>query len=109
MAKRQTKDLLFDVLTPLGFRVYVSRSYWNIIVSVKHPVMSGHEKEVQRTLQSPDEIRRSRKDAAIYLFYRVQGKGRWTCAVSKKANGEGFLVTAYPTDSIKVGEKVWPK
>lgn len=109
MGRRAANDLLFDVLTPLGFRVRVSRSYWNIIISVKHPVMKGHEKEVKNTLQDPEEIRRSKTDASVYLFYKTQRKGRWVCAVSKLRNREGFLVTAYPTDSIKVGEKVWPK
>lgn len=109
MKSRATKDTLSDVLTPLGFQVRVSRSYWNVIVSVKHPVMAGHEKEVKSALQHPEEIRQSKTDSSIYLFYKTQRKGRWVCAVSKKLNGEGFLVTAYPTDKIKVGEKVWPK
>jgi hypothetical protein len=103
------KELLFDVLTPLGFHVRVSRSYWKTIVSIKHPVMEGHVEEVKRTLQHPEEIRRSKTDSAIYLFYGTLRKGRWVCAVSKKSNGEGFLVTAYPTNAIKIGEKIWPK
>ncbi len=36
-----TKDVLFEVMTPLGFRVRVTRGYWDLIVSVKHPVMAG--------------------------------------------------------------------
>ena len=107
--KKEGEDLLFDVLTPLDFRVRVTRSYWDVIVSVKHPVMAGHEKEVKNTLQNPDEIRRSKTDSSIFLFYKTQREGRWVCAVSKKANGAGFLITAYPTDSIKAGEKIWPK
>ena len=31
-------DLLFDVSTPLGFRVRVTRAYWELIVTVKPPV-----------------------------------------------------------------------
>ena len=102
-------DILFDVMTPLGFHVRVTRSYWKIIVSVKHPIMAGHEKDVKNALQNPEEIRRSKEDTSVYLFYKSKREGRWVCAVSKKMNGEGFLVTAYPTDSIKTGEKVWPK
>ena len=107
MEKR--KDILFDAATPLGFHVKVTRSYWQIIVSVKHPVMAGHEKDVKAALEYPEEIRKSRTDAAVYFFYKTQRKGRWVCAVSKKTNGEGFLITAYPTDSIKAGEKIWPR
>ena len=107
--KQKPKDILFDVETPLGFHVRVSRSYWQIIITIKHPTMAGHEKEVKSTLEHPEEIRRSKTDSAVYLFYKTQRKGRWVCAVSKKLNGEGFLITAYPTDVIKAGEKIWPK
>jgi hypothetical protein len=71
--------------------------------------MAGHEKEVKDALEHPEEIRRSKSDKAVYLFYKTERKGRWVCAVSKKLNEEGFLITAYPTDSIKAGEKIWPR
>ena len=102
-------DFLFNVMTPLGFHVHVTRSYWNVIVSVKHPSMAGHEKDVKESLQHPEEIRQSKEDRDVYLFYKTKRKGRWVCAVSKNMKGEGFLITAYPTDAIKTGEKIWPK
>ena len=102
-------ELLFDVLTPLGFRVRVTCAYWELIVTIKHPVMAGREQDVKETLQSPGEIRQSKSDAAVYLFYRAERVGRWVCAVAKRLNGDGFLVTAYPTDAVKEGERVWPK
>lgn len=101
--------LQFEVLTPLGFRVRVTNAYWTLIVSIKHPVMAGREKDVQDTLESPGEIRQSKNDPDVYLFYKPERIGRWVCAVTKRLNGEGFLITAYPTDSIKEGELVWPK
>ena len=100
---------MFDVLTPLGFHVRVTRAYWQIIITIKHPVMAGHEKKVKEVLENPEEIRRSKADSSVYLFYKIQRKDRWVCAVSKRLNGEGFLITAYPTDVIKAGEKIWPK
>jgi len=63
------KDFLFDVQTPIGFSVRVSRSWWQTIVTVKHPVMRGHEDEVRLVLEKPDEIRISRIDLKVYLFY----------------------------------------
>lgn len=62
------EDVLFEALTPLGFRVRVGRSYWHLIVTLKHPVMVGRELAVRRTLETPDEIRLSRRDSAVYLF-----------------------------------------
>jgi hypothetical protein len=31
------------------------------------------------------------------------------CAVSKQEGRTGFLITAYLTDAIKEGEKIWAK
>jgi hypothetical protein len=102
-------EILFEVLTPLGFRVRVSRAYWELIVTIKHPAMVGREKDVQVTLQQPSEIRQSKSDLAVYLFYKPERIGRWVCAVAKQLDGNGFLITAYPTDAIKEGELIWPK
>jgi len=75
----------------------------------KHPVMAGRESDVKETLERPDEIRLSRTDPAVHLFYRSERRGRWVCAVTKRPGEEGFLITAYPTDAIKEGVRVWPK
>ncbi|MBI4398656.1 MAG: DUF4258 domain-containing protein [Candidatus Omnitrophica bacterium] len=103
------EEVLFEVMTPLGFSVRTTRSYWQTITSIKHPAMLGHEIEVKNTLQYPEEIRQSKQDSSVYLFYKTWRANRWVCAVSKKVNGNGFLITAYPTDTIKTGEKIWPK
>jgi hypothetical protein len=95
-------DLLFEALTPLGFRVRVARAYWELIISIKHPVMAGREADVQETLINPDEIRLSRSDPAVYLFYKPERLGRWVCAVAKRLDGDGFLI-------IKEGKRIWPK
>jgi hypothetical protein len=100
-------ELLFDVVTPLGFRVHVTRAYWELIIGVKHPVMAGREDDVRETLRNPDAIRLSKSDSSVYLFYRSERIGRWVCAVAKGLNGDGFLVTAYPTDAIKEGVEIW--
>lgn len=102
-------DLLFEALTPLGFRVRVSRSYWQVIITIKHPVMAGREWDVKDTLENPSEVRSSQNDPAVYLFYSPERKGRWVCAVAKRLNGDGFLITTYPTDAIKEGRRIWPK
>lgn len=102
-------DILFEVFTPLGFRVHVTRRYWEVITTIKHPAMHGRAAEVQSILQNPDEVRRSRSDPAVLLFYRLESPQRWLCAVVRRLNTAGFLITTYPTDAIKVGEHVWSK
>ena len=31
------------------------------------------------------------------------------CAVARREDGSGFLITAYPTDAVKAGESVWTR
>jgi hypothetical protein len=71
-------DLFFTVLTPLGFQVHVTHAYWQRIVSIKHPTMTGREATVQETLRQPDDVPVSRSDANVYLFYRTERAGRWS-------------------------------
>ncbi len=100
--------LLFEIPTPLGFTVRCSHSYWAYIVGQKHPILAGREGEVQLALEYPKEVRRSRKDSEVFMFYRADSN-RWICAVVRRENGEGFLITAYRADAVKSGEIVWKK
>jgi hypothetical protein len=102
-------DLLLDALTPLGFRVRVTRQRWELITTAKHPVMAGRESLVRAALEAPDEVRQSRIDSQVLLFYKAEATRRWTCAVAKRAAEGAFLITAYPTDAIKEGVRIWPK
>jgi hypothetical protein len=101
--------MLFEVLTPLGVIVRVTRERWENVVTVKHPIMAGREGSVKLALEAPDEARQSRIDPEVLLFYKAEAPKRWTCAVIKRTDKEGFLVTAYPTDAIKEGVRIWPK
>jgi len=94
----------------LGFTVHVTKRYWQLIVDVKPPVMLGQEEGIKKALSDPDEIRQSRRDRGVYLFYMSERLGRWICAVARREKDvKGFLITAYPTDAIKEGEKIWPR
>jgi hypothetical protein len=101
--------ILFEVATPIGFSVHTTTEYWQFIVTIKHPIMLNRLADVQATLSDPDEIRLSKTDAQVYLFYRDDGTKRWVCAVVRRLNGEGFLITAYRTSAIKEGDLVWQK
>ena len=75
------EGLLFEVTTPLGFAASVSAKYWDMIVTTKHPIMKRRGQDVQQTLKHPGEIRSSKSDSNVYLFYRAERPGRWICAV----------------------------
>ena len=107
VSRRIMEVMAFVAITPLGVRVRVPDDRWNLIIELKHPVMRGREKDVRRALERPEEIRRSKTDPDVLLFYRAVRSGRWTCAVVRRVTAEdGFLITAYPTDAIKEGEPV---
>ncbi len=101
-------EVFFEVETPLGFSVRCTEQHWDFIVRVKHPAMVGQEGIVRQVIEEPEEIRKSRKDERVLLFYRRQGE-RYSCAVVRRPNGDAFLVTTYPTDAIKAGEVIWTR
>ncbi|MER3422883.1 MAG: hypothetical protein C4293_06285 [Nitrospiraceae bacterium] len=101
-------DVAFVVKTPLGFIVRCTRAYWNFILTEKPPVLAGQEEAVRTALADPDQVRRSKQDENVYLSYRGV-RPRWICAVVRREDGTGFLITAYPTDTIKIGETVWTR
>ena len=68
-------EVLFEASTPLGFSVRVSRARWQLITTVKHPVMAGRESSVKTTLENPDEVRQSRIDPDVILFYKAKQRG----------------------------------
>lgn len=96
----------FVTATPLGFTVRTTESYWEFLL-LKHPEITGRERDVQETLARPQLIRRSLQDNKVYLFYHPEG-GYYLCVIAKGLAPEGFVITAYVTDSIKEGEQVWP-
>jgi hypothetical protein len=102
-------NVLFEARTPQGFIVRVTVARWNLIITAKHPVMAGREDLARAALENPDEVRQSRIDAQVLLFYKAEATRRWTCAVAKRTAEGAFLITAYPTDAIKEGVRIWPK
>ncbi|KKI97993.1 hypothetical protein [Prochlorothrix hollandica] len=98
----------FEVMTPLGFSVRTSEDYWQRIV-LKHPDIADLQELVEQALAAPDEVRCSRQDAAVFLFYLSRAPNRWVVSVARRLNGDGFLITAYQTDAIKEGELLWPR
>ena len=60
----------FAIRTPLNVEVRTTISYWNYLITIKHPVRKGQEDIVKAVLQFPDEIRQSRIDKELFLYYR---------------------------------------
>ena len=92
--------------TPLGFSVRTTADYRSLL-EAKHPKLRGRAQDVAQILAHPDHVYQSRQDRAVFLCYRPD-QHRLLCAVVKPLDGEEFLITAYPCDKIKEGDRIWP-
>jgi hypothetical protein len=74
--------------------------------------MRNMREEIIRTLQSPAEVRVSRSDPGVRLFYEFYSRtlvgDKWLCVVVKYLSDDAFVITAYLTDKLKAGESIWP-
>lgn len=102
-----SSELYFSTHTPLGIEVRTTFEYWQYLVTIKHPVMEGKEEIAKDVLESPDEIRQSKTDKDVFLYYK--NFDRLYCVVVKHIGADGFLITAYPTDKLKEGETIWTR
>ena len=100
-------EICFSLKTPLNIEVRTTVQYWEYLVTFKHPVMKSKADIVKSVLQIPDEIRQSKVDKDVFLYYKQFD--RLYCVVVKHAGTEGFLITAYPTDKVKEGDVIWTK
>lgn len=79
---------------------------------LQHREMAGMEAKIERVLQAPTEVRVSRSDDDVRLFYEYYARtvvgGKWLCVVVKYSPEDAFVITAYLTDKLKAGETVWP-
>jgi hypothetical protein len=79
----------------------------------EHAEMVGMEEELERILQTPNEVRISRSDDSVRLFYEFYARtrlgGKWLCMVVKYLPSDAFVITAYLTDTLKAGDIIWPR
>jgi hypothetical protein len=80
---------------------------------LEHPEMRGSEAAIGVTLAYPERVVESHFDSDIRLYYRfyrdtVVG-AKHLCVVVKISDEDAFVLTAYLTDSIKRGWRLWPE
>lgn len=78
---------------------------------LQHPELCTMQLAIEETLQNPEQVRRSRTDTTVLLSYRYYTEtivgNKWLCVVVKYLKNDAFVLTAYLTDKIKQGEKIW--
>lgn len=100
------KDVYFEIETPLGVKIRTTKEYWKKIITIKHPIIAKYEKEVRESLKKPTEIRKSKQDPSVHLYYKNIGN-IYLCTVCDHVdNKSGYIITAYLTKRIREGEKV---
>ena len=78
-----------------------------------HPEMRGSEAAIGVTLAFPARMIESPFDPDIRLYYRFYRRtvvgAKHLCVVVKMSAEDAFVVTAYLTDSIERGRRLWPE
>jgi hypothetical protein len=88
----------------MGFPFRTTADYWSLL-ETKQPKLRGRAQDVGQVLAHPDHVYQSRQDRAVFLCDRTD-QHRLLYAVVKPLGGEGFLLTAYPCDKIKAGDRI---
>ncbi len=78
-----------------------------------HPEMRGRLADISRVLANPERVVESTSDHEARLYYRyffdTAVGDKYLCAVVKIRPSDSFVLTAYFTDTIKGGPRLWPK
>jgi len=102
-------DVYFEIITPLGVKIRTTKEYWLKIITIKHPVIARYQDKVKESLRDPDEVRQSREDPRVHLYY-VDIGNIYVCTVCDHLNEKsGYIITAYLTKRIREGEKIHVK
>jgi len=74
--------------------------------------MVGMEGAIQQTLVAPDAVIASFSDEHAHLYYRfylaTRVGDKYLCVIVKIVADDAFVLTAYLTDKIKKGRRIWP-
>jgi hypothetical protein len=105
MARR----IVFQALSPLGYKVILTRDRWREIVRFKHPALAGHEASMQQCIEEPQVIRESAKELAVHLYYATSPRGYLCVVVGPAGDGTYFVITTYFCKEPKKGGDVWTK
>ena len=80
---------------------------------LEHPEMVGLEGAIETTLAHPETVVESLSDPQAHFYYRfyvgTRVGDKYLCVVVKVAGEDAFILTAYLTDGVKRGVRIWPK
>ncbi len=102
--------MIFRILSQLGREITLEEKVLDHIL--EHPEMKGQLSRIKEAAMAPDAVHKSIRVKDIALFYKLFEKTpvgkKYICVVAKLINYEYHIITAYYTDRIKEGDKIWP-
>lgn len=103
-------EVVFEVVDPRGKQVICTEYCWIDHILSNRPFMVGLESEVKVTIQKPTfGIYEDANRAERNIYYRLfSGKERYMKVVVSFSDKDGTVITAFPTNNMKSGEKlIW--
>jgi hypothetical protein len=80
---------------------------------LEHGEMEGQLDKLGEVLQEPDVIVRSQRDPDIHLYHThyttTPVTEKYLLVAVRVAQNDAFVLTAFFTDTIKKGERLWEK
>lgn len=105
--------ILFEVNDPRGYRVVCTQETWEKHVLEQRPFMDGWENFVKSAIENPDigiYQSVSRPNREIYYGKLYSSPRYIRIVVEFNDDRTGKVITAFPSDSGKTGERLtWPQ
>ena len=80
---------------------------------LEHVEMAEQLDKLEEVLQEPDVIVRSQRDPNVHLYHKhyttTPVTEKYLLVAIKVAQTDAFVLTAFFTDTIKKGERIWEK
>jgi hypothetical protein len=80
---------------------------------LEHTEMEGQLDKLEEVLQEPEVVVRSQRDPNVHLYHKHYAvtpvTDKYLLVAVKVAENDAFVVTAFFTNAVKKGEKVWEK
>ncbi|MGH7597959.1 MAG: hypothetical protein ACREOI_16540 [bacterium] len=101
----QVTEILYSILTPLGYKAYVSVQRLQHIE--KHPIASKHKNDIAYILNNPDLVTLNFENQNTHIFYK-SFYGKLLLAMPVHVQNEfNYVATMYDTEYIKGFKQNW--
>jgi len=103
-------ETIFEVVAKFSKKIILTEGKYDHVCK-RHPEVLGETNKMKKTLASPHIVRKSLYNEKVWLFYRffedTPVTEKYLMVAARVFNNEGFVVTSYFTDKVKIGEEIW--